>query len=152
MPQEVLYNSERGFSNLKKKSHLFDFGVLGTLKPLLFVVDCKMPPWFPFSEGLAKLSTDGTAVGRQVLAVSPFVVASAVESSGWISSPLPDDLHPITNHCKSKMFGLSWPNLRQLLRVILVSELTMVDHGCSWVYPVPQLLPLSKPCFLPLVP
>lgn len=51
----MVYKSEKGFPNLKIKikSHLSDFGALGTLKPLPFVGDTVVcHPDFPSEKGL----------------------------------------------------------------------------------------------------
>lgn len=128
LPQEVVYKSERGFPNLKIKikSHLSNFETLGTLKPLLFVVDTVMcHPDFSSVKGLLSLSW-WWCYWQSTISCQPFhVCLNYKESSGPISFPLPDDLYTMTNQHKDKKIWPSWPNLEQLWRTILVSELSV---------------------------
>lgn len=73
--------NQKAFPNLKVKikSHLSDFGALGTLKPPLFVVDTVMCNPDSSSEKFVA-SAACSAVGRQPSAVSPFMVVSAAKS------------------------------------------------------------------------
>lgn len=117
--------NQKVFCNLKIKikSHLSDFGALGTLKPFLFVGDTVVcHPDFPWEKGLLSQLLAVLLAGNRQLSAPLWL--PQLQRAIWPNiNPLLDDPHSTTNQYKGKKTHPSWPNLEQLWRAFLVSEL-----------------------------